>query len=82
MTHRWTLDYPADFEFIRTVYEHLYPDNAHFCLGDILRLLERRPDIAAINSGLIGINWYRHHMNELRTIEPSQTRPDRLQGAS
>jgi len=48
---RWTLDYPEDFEFIKAVYEHLYPQNPVFATNDILTLLENHPEIQAINEG-------------------------------
>ena len=49
---RWTVDEPQDFEFIRQVYKSLYPSNADFTMKDILRLLEQRPDMLAINQGI------------------------------
>lgn len=49
---RWTVDEPQDFEFIQKVYEELYPLNADFSMGDILRLLECRPDFLTINQGI------------------------------
>ena len=74
MTHRWTIDYEADYHFIKAVYEALYPQNPHFGLEDILQLLAERPDIMAINAHYAGVNWYRHHLDELKTIEQDQTR--------
>ncbi|MGH8570203.1 MAG: cytidylyltransferase domain-containing protein, partial [Gammaproteobacteria bacterium] len=74
MSHRWTLDYPEDYEFIRRVYAALYPRNPAFGLEDILRLLERAPDLLAINARYAGVNWYRHHLSALRTITAAQTR--------
>ncbi|MCS7035719.1 MAG: glycosyltransferase family protein [Saprospiraceae bacterium] len=74
MTHRWTIDYPEDYAFIRAVYEELYPKNPRFGLKDILDLTERRPDIFALNSQYAGVNWYRHHLHELKTITADQTR--------
>lgn len=43
---RWTVDNPDDMAFAIAVYESLGPD---FEMGDVLALLERRPDIAEIN---------------------------------
>jgi spore coat polysaccharide biosynthesis protein SpsF len=74
LSHRWTLDYPEDYEFIRQVYEALYPENPEFGVEDILELLESRPDIAAINAGFAGVNWYRHHLHELKTVDSRHTR--------
>jgi len=74
MSHRFTIDYPEDFTFIKTVYEHLYPTNPNFGLDDILKLLQNNPNISSINSKYAGVNWYRNHLDELKTINPSQTK--------
>ncbi|HEY4334917.1 MAG TPA: glycosyltransferase family protein [Puia sp.] len=74
MSQRWTIDYAADYQFIRAVYDQLYPLNPMFGLQDILDLLERRPEIYSINSGYAGVNWYRHHLDELRTVGAEQTK--------
>ncbi|MBD2770182.1 glycosyltransferase family protein [Hymenobacter sp. BT664] len=74
MSHRWTIDYPEDYAFIKAVYEALYPGNPTFGLSDILNLLNQRPDIAQLNAHLTGVNWYRNHLDELKTIDASQTR--------
>jgi spore coat polysaccharide biosynthesis protein SpsF len=74
MTHRWTIDYPEDYTFIDAVYKELYPRNPQFGLNDILSLLNKRPDIFALNSKYAGVNWYRNHLNELKTIKPEQTK--------
>ncbi len=74
MSHRWTIDYPQDYEFIRAVYAELFLNSPHFTLWDILRLLERNPQLSEINAHLAGVNWYRRHLRQLRTIDSSQTR--------
>ncbi len=76
MLHRWTIDYEEDYHLIRTVYERLYPQKPLFGLDDILALLDREPEIGTLNARYAGVNWYRHHLNELRTITPAQTRPE------
>ena len=45
-----TLDTPEDFALIRAVFEELYPRNPAFGLADVMALLDRRPDIARINT--------------------------------
>ncbi len=47
-SQRWVVDDPEDFVFITAIYEALYPENPTFTTTDILALLERRPDIAAL----------------------------------
>jgi spore coat polysaccharide biosynthesis protein SpsF len=74
MTHRFTIDYIEDYEFIKAVYDELYEKNKLFSLKDILDLLERRPDIKNINKKYCGVNWYRKNINELKTINLSQTK--------
>ncbi len=75
MTHRWTIDYPEDYLFINAVYEALLPHNSRFRLEDVLSLLQERPEIAALNAHLAGVNWYRDHLGELRTVTTNETRP-------
>ncbi len=49
---RWTVDEPSDFELIRRIYECLYPQNPCFTTQDILALLDRAPELTAINAGI------------------------------
>ncbi len=74
MSHRFTIDYAADYEFIKAVYEALYPANSAFSLADILTLLKQRPDIYALNADLAGVNWYRNHLDELKTVDAGNTK--------
>jgi spore coat polysaccharide biosynthesis protein SpsF len=74
MSHRWTIDYEEDYHFIRAVYKALYPHNPRFGLEDVLSYLAAQPEVEAINSHLAGVNWYRHHLDELKTITAKQTR--------
>ena|SRR5215471_2230981 len=77
MTHRFTIDYREDYEFIRAVFAELWtPARPIFKLAEILALLEARPDIFALNTSRAGINWYRHHLGELRTIGADETRSE------
>jgi spore coat polysaccharide biosynthesis protein SpsF len=74
MSHRWTVDYEEDYRFVRAVYEALYPIDPRFSLEDILTFLAAHPEVEAINRHLAGVNWYRHHLDELKTITAEQTR--------
>lgn len=74
MSHRFTIDYEKDYNFIKQVYDELYPINNKFTLQDILDLLERKPEIRKINEEYCGVNWYRNHLNELKTINSDQTK--------
>ncbi|MCX7833977.1 MAG: glycosyltransferase family protein [Ignavibacteria bacterium] len=74
LTHRFTIDYLEDYEFIKRVYEYLYPMKPNFGLNDILKLLEKKPELAEINKKYLGVNWYRHHIDSLKTINLNQTK--------
>jgi spore coat polysaccharide biosynthesis protein SpsF len=74
MSHRWTIDYPEDYQFIKTVYDCLYKQNPGFGLEDILNLLEEEPGISQLNKKYAGVNWYRHHLGELHTKSEKDTR--------
>lgn len=49
-TLRWTVDELQDYEFVRSVYEALYPDKPDFTTADIYSLLETVPQLLTINS--------------------------------
>ena len=75
MSHRFTIDYEDDYNFIKAVYEALWsPGQAPFTLQDILQLLKENPNIMALNAQYAGVNWYRHHLNDLSTVSGNDTR--------
>jgi spore coat polysaccharide biosynthesis protein SpsF len=74
MTHRWTIDYEDDYFFIKRIYDELYHLNPEFNMYDILALLDSKSELMHINSKYNGVNWYRNHLNDLNTINSSQTR--------
>jgi spore coat polysaccharide biosynthesis protein SpsF len=76
MSHRFTIDYMEDYRFIRSVFDELFPLNPVFGVGAILSLLEKRPDIYEINANLAGVNWYRHHLDELKTVGKDHTKTE------
>ncbi len=47
---RWTVDTPEDFELMRRIIEHLYPENPHFGWREVLRLLQEHPEWQSINA--------------------------------
>ena len=47
---RWTVDEPEDLALVTRIYEALYSDNPAFTTADVLRLIERQPDLAAMNA--------------------------------
>jgi spore coat polysaccharide biosynthesis protein SpsF len=75
LTHRFTIDYPEDYRLIAAVYDALWTEERPiFGLEDIVRLLDVRPDLFALNARYAGVNWYRHHLGELRTVQSHETR--------
>jgi len=74
MSHRFTIDYEADYRFIKRVFEELYPEKPDFSCADILNLLNNEPEIYNINAQYAGVNWYRNHIGELKTISAEQTK--------
>lgn len=49
LDHRWTLDYPEDMAFFRALFPHLGADPDTVRMADVLAVLARHPEIAAIN---------------------------------
>ena len=75
MTHRLTIDYAEDYELIRRVYDALHVEGKPpFGLQAILDYLDAHPDVFALNQKFAGVNWYRHHLGELKTVDASRTR--------
>jgi len=74
MSHRFTIDYQEDYEFVKNIYDYLYGKNPLFGLNDILTLLKEKPELMKINEKYAGVNWYRDHLSELKTISKEQTK--------
>jgi spore coat polysaccharide biosynthesis protein SpsF len=67
---RLTLDYAVDLELFRAVFAELGAERP-FTLGEVVALLRRRPDLAALNAGVREI--YAEH---LRKSAPARVRSD------
>lgn len=50
--HRWTVDTQADLDFVREVFKALGPEACRAGMHDVLRVLDVRPDILALNAGI------------------------------
>lgn len=75
MSHRWCLELPEDYLFVQAVFDELWSVRRPvFPMRDILALTLARPDLARINAHLAGVNWYRDHLHELKTVTESDTR--------
>lgn len=55
--YRWTVDHPADLEFVRKVYE-AFSQNGDFGFREIFELLKERPDLATIQAETITNEGY------------------------
>jgi spore coat polysaccharide biosynthesis protein SpsF (cytidylyltransferase family) len=50
--HRWTLDEPEDYEFLKIVFDRLNSDRNIFDHRDILKLMKNEPELMTINSAI------------------------------
>jgi spore coat polysaccharide biosynthesis protein SpsF len=74
MSHRFTIDYHEDYQFIKSIFEELHPEKPDFSMEDVLSLIDSKPDIYELNKKYAGVNWYRNHLDELTTISAEQTK--------
>ena len=71
MTHRWTIDYREDMDFIKTIYREFdYSDD--FGFHEVLQILNKNPELMKINDKYNGVNWYRNESHNLKTIDKNQ----------
>lgn len=56
--HRWTLDEKSDYEFLKKIYQGIYPKNTQFGFEDVLSYLEKNPSLSKINSGIVRNEGY------------------------
>ena len=56
---RLTLDYEADFEMFRALFEALFREGEVFGLDAVVRYLRGNPNVVAINQGLDEVYWER-----------------------
>jgi len=47
---RWTVDYPADLDFVRAVYEEFLPRNPQFTTADVLEWVGHHPEKSRTSS--------------------------------
>ncbi len=55
---RWTVDEPADYEFVRRIFDTLYPVRPDFGWLDVLALLTRQPELLTYNSHIVRNEGY------------------------
>ncbi len=71
-SHRWTIDFAEDYQFIKEVFEALYLRNSNFSFNDIISFVEVNPNVASINAMHHGVAWYNNHLNDLKTSSKEQ----------
>lgn len=64
--HRWTLDEERDLQFLELVFHRLFQEDRPFLTSDILRLLDREPELMTINQGIVRNEGY------LRSLQSDQ----------
>lgn len=70
--YRLTIDYKEDFYVISKIFNELYPKNKYFTLLDIIKYLKKNMKLL-VNKKFIKVNWFRHHLKELKTISKKDT---------
>lgn len=64
--HRWTLDEPRDYEFLKAVFSKLHRKNATFLAHELLTLLENQPELMQLNKKIIRNEGYLKSLMEDR----------------
>jgi len=71
--YRLTLDYKEDYYVISKIFNSLYKKDKYFKIEKIINFLKKNRNIL-INQKLLKVNWYRHHIKELKTIKKIDTK--------
>lgn len=66
---RWTVDEPEDFEFIKVIYEALYPVNPTFTTDDILHFLNENTCLSELNTKFSRNAGYDKSLREDEPVE-------------
>lgn len=66
--HRWTLDYPEDYDLVKRIVAE-FGGASDFSLGQIVALLEAKPEIYALNLSRHGDTWHSRERDKLQTID-------------
>jgi spore coat polysaccharide biosynthesis protein SpsF len=77
-SHRVVVDYEADLAVVQAVHEALWTrERPVFSVTEIVAWLDAHPDVRRLNAQHFGVQWYRHHLRDLRTrpSAPAEPRP-------
>lgn len=72
--YRWTVDHPADLQFVRKIYE-AFSGNGAFGFREIFELLKERPDLATIQAETITNEGYYKSLYQQATAGTAPKRP-------
>ena len=62
--HRWTLDTPTDFQFMTEIFERLGTSLNSYSWLRTLEIVEKEPQLAAINAGIDRLSGYKKSLIE------------------
>lgn len=65
---RWTLDEEKDYEFLKEIFNNLYPLNPFFGMENILSFLEKNPRVENINSAIMRNKGYQKSLKNDRIV--------------
>ena len=69
-THRFTIDYPEDYQLISAIYERLWSAATPvFGLPDVLAVLAREPELLRLNARFTGQSWHLAELSQLRSVK-------------
>lgn len=73
-THRFTIDYLEDYQFISAVYDRLCTaERPVFTLPDILALLAHEPELMRLNARFTGQSWHLAELAHLNSVKLGPT---------
>jgi len=66
---RFTIDESKDYDFIKAIYKELYEQNPTFGFGEIMELLQKRPELLKINQGIERNEGYKKSLANDKKIQ-------------
>jgi spore coat polysaccharide biosynthesis protein SpsF len=67
--HRWTLDEPRDYQFLLSIFEHLYRNDRPFLTHEVLSFLQKNPQLQAINQDIVRNAGYLKSLREDKEVK-------------
>jgi spore coat polysaccharide biosynthesis protein SpsF len=77
-SHRIVVDYEEDLAVVQAVHDALWTrQRPVFGVAEIVSWLDAHPEVRRLNERHFGVQWYRHHTRELRTLQAAaaESRP-------